>query len=102
MTGPEPDDVTQRLTVAAGEEFSVAATDLVSGGYRWTVRVPDGLTLLAEESDSRRHTFRLRAVRPGDHLLMLRLVRSWEPPETPPAQQRQIVVHVAPPPGRTQ
>jgi hypothetical protein len=95
--GPTGEPCAQLLAVE-GEEFEVSADDVVSGGYRWVAQVvPDGLTLLGDDAMSARRTFRLRADEAGDHELRLALVRPWEPPEVPPAAERQVRVHVDPP-----
>ncbi len=113
MTGQRDDgqevvETTQSLQV--GEVLDVVVEDLPGAGYRWEAApVPDGLVRLPDTGThaardtggdvggSARRVLHLRAERPGSFLVVLRLVRPWQPAAVPPAQERRLTVVVARP-----
>lgn len=98
----------QNIEAYAGDELDVVLADRPGAGYEWVPRpVPAGLVLVgtdwagpepSQPGASRPRTFRFAARQPGSYRLAFDLVRPWEPPDVPPAQQHTVTVVVWPPP----
>jgi predicted secreted protein len=95
--------------VRQGDEFRVTVADRPGAGYEWTAtKVPDGLVLLGSEwaepvppevGGTRARSFRFRAGRQGSFVLVLELVRPWEPRATTTPVERLVVEVVVEPSG---
>ncbi|MGH8894627.1 MAG: protease inhibitor I42 family protein [Actinomycetes bacterium] len=102
--GQDPVRGEQSVMVVVGEEVVVTLADLPGAGYEWMARdLPDGLALVSSElvgqspttvGAARARPLRLRAELPGTYVLLLELVRPWEPVDVAPADTRSMTVTV--------
>ena len=70
-----------------GDVLEWHLTENASTGYQWVISVDSGLQIEHDQPEppapatpgaAGRHVFRVRAIRPGEWSVHLRLTRSWE------------------------
>lgn len=81
--------LTDMITVAVNDEFTVSLKSIAAAGYLWKVEsIPDAVQFLGTENekpagdskpgDSTGQLFRFRAQKTGEHKITFVLARPWE------------------------